>query len=136
MNPIPIDNLFLKGGHNSYDARMHRTIDQQIDDFGVWGVELDFGVFTRNDGTPFAVIGHDSPGQSADFPPPVLFGFSVLGGDPEGGQGRRDGVAPGGRAGEDPTGDHIGPGSATGRELTCRWKSCGTERHTRRGHES
>ncbi|GAA2714611.1 MULTISPECIES: hypothetical protein [Streptomyces] len=62
-----ITELVFKGTHNSYaclSAGIHdvplmgHSPRQQIDDFGVWSVELDFAVKTV-DGVPRAIVGHD-----------------------------------------------------------------------------
>jgi hypothetical protein len=80
--PIPpqalaeIDTLIFKGTHNSYSCRddggandpplMNHPPAMQIDDFGVWALELDFGAVVV-DGQFRAVIGHDRPGNAACF---------------------------------------------------------------------
>jgi hypothetical protein len=74
MQPKPIDQLIFKGTHNSYQCNsgdgnldwpfMEHRPSVQIDDFGVWAVELDYGVQKKN-GVPTALVGHDSPGHGA-----------------------------------------------------------------------
>ena len=72
--PQPIDRLLVfKGTHNSYVCRtdclfsctadppiMNHPSQVQIDDFGVWALELDFSIRIEN-GQPRAVVGHDGP---------------------------------------------------------------------------
>jgi hypothetical protein len=59
-----IDRLSFKGTHNSYNCgsgdepRMHHSLTAQIDDFGVWALELDFSV-VRFDGRLVTGVGHD-----------------------------------------------------------------------------
>jgi hypothetical protein len=73
QEPDPINELFFKGTHNSYACRdlcnagiantcpvMHHHPEQQIDDFGVWALELDFGT-ERRDGALHFIVGHDGP---------------------------------------------------------------------------
>jgi hypothetical protein len=67
----PIDRLIFKGTHNSYSIGgsnsppvMNHPPPVQIDDFGVWSLELDFGIFRDTSGAPFAVVGHDDPGET------------------------------------------------------------------------
>jgi hypothetical protein len=68
--PLTIDQLILKGTHNSYSCRgkdapcMNHPPEKQIDDFGVWHLELDFSL-VREKGGPVAVVGHDRPGEAA-----------------------------------------------------------------------
>jgi hypothetical protein len=68
MPPLPINQLVFKGTHNSYQCTggtspvMGHPPSVQIDDFGVWAVELDVGV-SLGTGISTAVIGHDSPGD-------------------------------------------------------------------------
>ncbi len=73
----PIDQLIFKGTHNSYACKtdcsivtctndppiMNHPPNIQIDDFGVWAVELDFSVIREN-GIPTAFVGHDGPGDA------------------------------------------------------------------------
>lgn len=72
MHPTPINQLILKGTHNSYSCTgedtpaMNHPVDVQIDDFGVWALELDFGVKRKN-GVPTALVGHDDEGQATCF---------------------------------------------------------------------
>jgi hypothetical protein len=71
--PPTIDQLIFKGTHNSYQCigecndlgicdldppYMGHPPSAQIDDFGVWAVELDFSA-TMVNGVPRAVVGHD-----------------------------------------------------------------------------
>src|SRR3990172_637844 len=67
MSPsLTVDQPILKGTHNSYSCRgnapprMNHPPDKQIDDFGVWHLELDFSVEYERGG-PVAVVGHDRP---------------------------------------------------------------------------
>jgi hypothetical protein len=68
----PINALILKGTHNSYACRdqtppfMNHPPHEQIDDFGVWLIELDFGL-DRDTGE--LLIGHDGPGDGACVAP-------------------------------------------------------------------
>ena len=65
--PQPVDRLVFKGTHNSYACRdqsppfMNHSPRVQIDDFGVWLLELDFGIV--EDGR--LMIGHDRAGDGA-----------------------------------------------------------------------
>ena len=62
--PLPrLDELIFKGTHNSYDDTRRLPPDVQVDQFGVWAVELDYSVLA---GTTDLVVGHDGPGRSAD----------------------------------------------------------------------
>jgi hypothetical protein len=70
VQPRPITDLVFKGTHNSY-ACIGQTLplmghppDQQIDDFGVWSVELDFAV-KMVDGELRAIVGHDDQDDSS-----------------------------------------------------------------------
>jgi len=72
--PAPINQIIFKGTHNSYDARRRVPPAVQIDDFGVWAIELDYSIPMEN-GPRRAVVGHDGPGAAAD-------GEDVIGGDP------------------------------------------------------
>ena len=63
-----IGSLILKGTHNSYQCHgdppnMGHLVNVQMDDFGVWGIELDIGFIRQADGQIVAVIGHDGPGD-------------------------------------------------------------------------
>jgi len=77
----PLDALILKGTHNSYDPRRRVPPWDQVNDYGVWVLELDYMVpaeFLRqahdrdlpepvwNTRPPAVVIGHDGPGDAAD----------------------------------------------------------------------
>src|SRR5437763_13412169 len=77
MQQLSIDQLVFKGTHNSYSCKgeddldpacMGHPVDVQIDDFGVWALELDYGV-RRIAGTPTALVGHDRPGHGTCFMP-------------------------------------------------------------------
>ena len=64
---VAVGELIFKGSHNSYQCHgdtpnMGHLLDAQMDDFGVWGVELDIG-FTNSDGQNAAIVGHNSPGD-------------------------------------------------------------------------
>jgi hypothetical protein len=64
---VPVRELIFKGTHNSYQCHgdtpnMGHLVDVQMDDFGVWGIELDIGFVNRN-GRNTAVIGHNSAGD-------------------------------------------------------------------------
>jgi hypothetical protein len=76
MLGAPFDRLVFKGTHNSYACSgeclfgcqndppwMNHPLGSQIDEFGIWAIELDFG-FVEVDGTPRAKVGHDGPGQT------------------------------------------------------------------------
>jgi|GEM_PF-2664269 len=70
QEPEPkIDQLAFKFTHNSYFCNdtgycplMHHHPVLQIDDFGVWGIELDFSI-KMEAGQPRAIIGHDWAGS-------------------------------------------------------------------------
>jgi hypothetical protein len=74
MDARPIDQLIFKGTHNSYSCTgedtpaMLHPVNVQIDDFGVWALELDYGVKLKN-GNPVALVGHDDEGQATCFMP-------------------------------------------------------------------
>lgn len=79
MAPLSVDRLLYKGTHNSYDRHSEdRLVDlpEQINDFGVWAVELDFSIPREDGRPPRAVVGHDGPGQRDDNQP-------LDGGDPD-----------------------------------------------------
>ncbi len=61
VRPPRIDQLLFKGTHNSYDAIHVVAPERQVDDFGVWALELDFSVLQG-----VAFIGHDGLGQGPD----------------------------------------------------------------------
>ena len=71
MQLLPtIDKLVFKGTHNSYQCTsgtnpiMNHPPNVQIDDFGVWAVELDVGVeLDSKTGIATAVVGHNGPGN-------------------------------------------------------------------------
>jgi hypothetical protein len=64
MPALAIDELIFKGTHNSYACSggappwMNHPPRKQIDDFGVWALELDYSVLLERGG-PVAVVGHD-----------------------------------------------------------------------------
>jgi hypothetical protein len=75
-----IDQLLFKGTHNSYSCRGEGDLDppcmnhppsKQLDEFGVWSLEIDFSVIEIN-GMPTPVVGHDYEGHAtcygADYP--------------------------------------------------------------------
>ncbi len=72
MHGLTIDQLIFKGTHNSYANRgrqapwMNHPPDKQIDDFGVWAIELDYSVEVER-GAPVAVIGHDRGGDRSGW---------------------------------------------------------------------
>src|SRR5215472_12522426 len=72
MPPSPISQLRFKATHNSYDRG--RPPEEQIDDFGVWAIELDVSVPIENR-PPRLVVGHDGPGKA--------LGNDLSGGDPD-----------------------------------------------------
>jgi hypothetical protein len=72
----PADELVFKGTHNSYgcpspivpegpllvqEADFNPRV--QVDDFGAWIIELDFGIKADETGKPRAVVGHGEPGD-------------------------------------------------------------------------
>lgn len=80
FSQAPLDQLKFKGTHNSYACCggetcivfwcnwdnscpvMHNPLGEQIDDYGVWALELDFSVEVVN-GSPVLYVGHnDSQG--------------------------------------------------------------------------
>jgi hypothetical protein len=74
MKPLPIDKLVIKGTHNSYVCNsggwwsmtppwMNHPPEQQIDDFGIWVIELDVGI-VMEDGQPKVAVGHNGPGHA------------------------------------------------------------------------
>ena len=73
MGPLPIDQLLFKATHNSYDRG--RPPEQQIDDFGVWAIELDVSVPIEN-GPSRLIVGHDRAGKA-------LGDNDLSGGDPQ-----------------------------------------------------
>jgi hypothetical protein len=72
---VTIDTLVFKGTHNSYDCSHQYPLESQIDDFGVWAVELDWAVANAPAFWPTScpavrsgllpVVGHDGPGDGA-----------------------------------------------------------------------
>jgi hypothetical protein len=70
MSIAPITDLVFKGTHNSYACGgqppplMGHPPAQQIDDSGVWSVELDFAVRFENS-VPRAVVGHGDAGEDS-----------------------------------------------------------------------
>jgi hypothetical protein len=85
-----LEQLVLKGTHNSYDQRRKVTVAHQVEHYGAWAVELDYAVlwaerraeitasYGRHDAwfslPPPCVIGHDGPGVCADDAGPVFSG--------------------------------------------------------------
>jgi hypothetical protein len=70
MNPLPLNQLIFKGTHNSYQCHfdtpcMNHPPHIQIDDFGVWSLELDFSIVLERDFQFRAVVGHEGPGDGA-----------------------------------------------------------------------
>ena len=67
MEGLAVQDLIFKGTHNSYwcgparSGRKHSP-QEQIDDFGVWSLELDFSLEFHGGG-PAPVIGHNGPGD-------------------------------------------------------------------------
>ena len=61
MSGLTIDQLIFKGTHNSYANRgrqapwMNHAPAKQIDDFGVWSIELDYSIEVERGG-PVAVV--------------------------------------------------------------------------------
>lgn len=68
MERLTLDELILKGTHNSYACQaarppcMNHPPDRQIDDFGVWSLELDYSL-EHYRGGPTPVVGHGGPGD-------------------------------------------------------------------------
>lgn len=62
MDLPPLDELVFKCTHNSYDCSKDHPPEDQIDLYGVWGIELDFGIRVGERG-PVAIIGHDGEGD-------------------------------------------------------------------------
>jgi hypothetical protein len=66
-----VDQLRFKGTHNSYQSEggtppiMNHPPNVQIDDFGVWGLELDIGVASVT-GIRTVVVGHNGPCDGID----------------------------------------------------------------------
>jgi hypothetical protein len=74
MDIPPIDQLVFKGTHNSYECIRHTPPAIQVDHYGAWAIELDFGVPNPelrrgnpnwNTSPPHLVVGHDGPGVSS-----------------------------------------------------------------------
>lgn len=74
MEPLPFDKLVIKGTHNSYVCNsggwwsmtppwMNHPPEIQIDDFGVWVIELDVGI-VMEDGQVKVAVGHNGPGHA------------------------------------------------------------------------
>lgn len=71
MRLLPINELAFKGTHNSYQCAggtkpvMNHPINVQIDDFGVWGLEVDVGADVDPETLDVrgAVVGHNGPGD-------------------------------------------------------------------------
>jgi hypothetical protein len=88
----PVTALVFKGTHNSYDHARRLSPEEQVEDYGVWAVELDYNIMLQTElareatrfvfgdrpawytDPPPAVIGHDGPGQCADGLAPVVSG--------------------------------------------------------------
>ena len=75
---VPIGQLILKGTHNSYQCHgdtpnMGHWVNTQIDDFGVWGLELDVGFVDEGGGRIVAVIGHDRAGGGTCINIPEIY---------------------------------------------------------------
>jgi hypothetical protein len=77
MEPQPVDKLIMKGTHNSYVCNsggwwsmtppwMNHPPEIQIDDFGVWAIELDVGI-VMEDGQPKVAVGHNGPGHATQW---------------------------------------------------------------------
>src|SRR5215510_2213468 len=69
MAPLAVQNLIFKGTHNSYQCHfdtpcMNHPPHIQIDDFGVWSLELDFSIILEADFQFRAVMGHTGPGDA------------------------------------------------------------------------
>jgi hypothetical protein len=85
MLPAAINQIIFKGTHNSYVCKigsndppvMNHSPDKQMDEFGVWALELDVGVKTVN-GLPTVLIGHDEPGDATCFIGPPFTLASML----------------------------------------------------------
>jgi hypothetical protein len=80
-----IDSLIFKGTHNSYENVRHEPPWVQVDNYGVWAVEIDYSipdaqrraanpVWQAPDGTPRAVVGHDGPGQDGNGNTNAIYG--------------------------------------------------------------
>jgi hypothetical protein len=89
----PLDALIFKGTHNSYDPRRRVPPWTQVNDYGVWAVELDYLIPNPllrqihdddlprpvwNTDPPALVIGHDGPGNAADGAGEVFGGPDFL----------------------------------------------------------
>jgi hypothetical protein len=72
MPGLTLDQLIFKGTHNSYADRarrapwMNHSPAKQIDDFGVWALELDYSL-QHDEGGPVAVVGHDRGGAPSGW---------------------------------------------------------------------
>src|SRR5882672_7848027 len=90
--PQRIDQLLVfKGTHNSYACRtecgvfsctqdppiMNHPPQVQIDNFGVWALELDFSIQIENS-HPRAVVGHDGPDDEVPCSGRHLTDFLVM----------------------------------------------------------
>ncbi len=86
MRHVNIGQLILKGTHNSYQCHydtpcMNHPPNVQVDEFGVWGLELDVGFVRSADGQITAILGHTDVndavcwGDFPDFPRNSLIGF-------------------------------------------------------------
>jgi hypothetical protein len=61
MIPLPFNQLCFKGVHNS--EMQADPPEVQIDNYGVWEIELDWNVVNDADGNPIACVGHDKAGK-------------------------------------------------------------------------
>lgn len=80
---LPLNQLVLKGTHNSYACCggesffgwdnscpvMHNPPNEQMDDWNVWALELDFSTEILN-GIPTLIVGHDGPSGEDSFTTP------------------------------------------------------------------
>lgn len=74
QTPIPLNDLFIKGTHNSYACTicghndcpvMYNHPVEQYEDFGVWAFELDFSIVEHNGNELVAVVGHNGEGRDS-----------------------------------------------------------------------
>ena len=80
----PLNTLVLKGTHNSYACCgganffgvwdntcpvMHNPPAEQMNDWNVWALELDFSTRVQN-GVPTLIVGHDGPTGDATYSTP------------------------------------------------------------------
>lgn len=80
---LPLNQLVIKGTHNSYACCggesffgwdnscpvMHNPPNEQMDDWNVWALELDFSTEILN-GIPTLIVGHDGPSGEDSFTTP------------------------------------------------------------------